>query len=191
MHPQSGDDTPNIYPISFIQLIMGSGQSSASGSFSIDPSGNISPLNGRTEAGESRNQTDSQPSDANNYPGQPTSETRDKGSESARESKQIEQHTQEQPASMQSNRQQENELSLQEADEITNRMKQKYKPKSAELAGKNRSAFEDIERDLAQCYKVNRDQPINCLQLTKDYNRMVEDHRIRILKRTIEVSPLK
>lgn len=73
------------------------------------------------------------------------------------------------------------QLRLQEVDDILNRMKAKYKPNAAELAGKNRSVFEEIEQSLLHCYKVNKDQSLKCAALSEEYRRQVEKQRAQTL----------
>ena len=121
---------------------MGSGQSSQAndaGAFSIDPSGNISPMKTRI------------PVDAT-------------------QKKEPANSPQKQLVTRESMLQKE--LSLEEAEDVVNRMKLKYKPEHVEKSsGQNKR--QDIERNLAQCYKANGDQPLNCLGLTKEYIRAV------------------
>jgi len=150
---------------------MGSNQSSQAespSSFSVDPSGNIT-------YGHS----------ANNV----RHNVRERGQDSvvgsvSQQSENIE--TSESPSleisTLENIPKENNELSLQEADEIATRMKLKYKANSAELAGKSKSVFEDIETDLIQCYRNNGHQPLNCLNLTKQYNRIVQEHRTKLLQ---------
>lgn len=74
------------------------------------------------------------------------------------------------------------DLSLGDADEVASRLKNKYKPNSEEMAGKQQSVFEEVERNLIQCYTANKDQSANCSQVYKEYKDYVEKQRNHLLK---------
>lgn len=173
---------------------MGSGQSSqanSSGSFSIDPSGNISPINKKsTSAPHSQQRAGEAKSQPNSY--NDTLEKEELRSSYSRENvdREVDQSSHRQIPTIDEMPRSRDELGIKEADEIVTRMKLKYKPNSAEMAGKNRSAFEDIEKDLVQCYKTNKDLPIKCLELTKQYSKAVADHRTHLLKKSLDIPAL-
>lgn len=73
------------------------------------------------------------------------------------------------------------QLRLQEMDEILTRMKAKYKPNSTEMAGKSKSVFEEIEKRLIHCYRVNRDQALKCATLSEEYRSYVDQQRAQTL----------
>lgn len=70
---------------------------------------------------------------------------------------------------------------LKEADEKLSNLKNKYKPNSQEMAGKQQSVIEQIENELIQCYSINKHQPLNCETISKNYKNCVRQQRRRIL----------
>lgn len=167
-----------------------SSQSVDSGSFSIDPSGNITPTKKRPQNSTSQDQNINQ---GHHESGLDSSHVVDElaATTGAITGKDNTSHMQQtQLASSDNMPSRHDDLSLQEADEIVTQMKLKYKDDSAEHAGKNKAAFEDIERRLVHCYRIHKDQPINCLELTKQYSRIVEEHRSRLLRTTLDVPPV-
>lgn len=121
---------------------MGSGHSSSSnsGSFSIDPSGNISPTKKMPQ----------QDSDSNKN--------------------QYEKET---------NNQSETNSGVESSIEDN------YIPSTIELPGKNSNVFEEVEANLMHCYKTNKDQPLNCLKLSHEYNDYVRQQRSQSLERSL------
>lgn len=82
----------------------------------------------------------------------------------------------------------EDQMSLREVDEIVTRMKIKYRPKPADLAGK--SVFEEIEKNLVGCYKDNKDQPLQCAKLSREFKDFVQKQRDRVLSEAIRESQI-
>lgn len=78
------------------------------------------------------------------------------------------------------------DLSLEQADEIAQRLKIKYKP--ADMLGKQRSVFEDIEQRLIECYSFNKNRPLECSHLSEEYKHSVQAQRNHLQSKG---SPLK
>lgn len=81
-----------------------------------------------------------------------------------------------------------NDINLKQADEITTRLKNQYKPNSAQMAGKERSVFDEVERNVIQCYKTNKNQPSNCTKVVQEYQNYVKQQRNSILNKTANSS---
>lgn len=169
---------------------MGSNQSAAgeSGSFSIDPSGNV------THKYSSEKTADQKQSST----GRRSRENRDDADDNsffasappptpALVSMPVIATQQEAPTSSRSSKQQDG-LNLAEADDIVTRMKAKYKPNSREMAGKQKSIFEEVERNLASCYRKNKDQPLKCLDASEQYREYVREQRSQILKTSMQTN---
>lgn len=163
--------------------MMGSGQSSGdkSGSFSIDPSGKISQP--RTKRQQKDSGHDFAYSDESKPADRQSSSSfveegplRDSEHQTGRSSAQLATLN-----TMPTKRDDSEQLRLHEVDEILTRMKAKYKPNSAEMAGKSRNVFEEIERSLIHCFKTNREQPLKCAKLTQEYKDYVEKQRAAAL----------
>ena len=73
-------------------------------------------------------------------------------------------------------------FSLNELDAILERMKAKYRPSPVQLSGKSRGVFEEMERNLVDCYTKHKDQPLECSKLTQAYTAFVSEQRNRILR---------
>ncbi|GLJ59018.1 hypothetical protein SUGI_1488550 [Cryptomeria japonica] len=79
------------------------------------------------------------------------------------------------------------DISLGDAHEIVSRLKTKYKPNSEEMAGKQQSIFEEVERNLIQCYTANKDQSANCSKVYQEYKDYVEKQRNQVLKNSTKI----
>lgn len=172
---------------------MGSRQSSESGgSFSVDPSGNItkepsSKLSTSSSSSTKQTSDQTRPKDVTGQ--QYTSDINQSNN-----NKNDHQHLLQAPASPidenqsfiissspQITKSTTNQLNIEEVDDILSNMKKKYKPSSQEMAGKQQSVFEQIERELIQCYSINKHQPLNCEKISKNYQNYVNKQRNQVL----------
>lgn len=162
---------------------MGSGQSSSGETISVDRDGKIT-----------RKQANGQQSSETVYnqkqynAGKENINDKSRDEQPASKVEELKQPAQAQEADLVSNmtsastKPKSDDLSLGDADEIASRLKNKYKPNSEEMAGKQQSVFEEVERNLIQCYTANKDQSANCSQVYKEYKDYVEKQRNQLLK---------
>jgi len=158
---------------------MGSAQSSAQGSFSIDPSGNITRKSSvdPPKAADSQRVSTETPGKAEPAPTTQTNETQPIVAIPPIEPPP-------QPiAPISAPTKQADGLSLQEVDRMASNLKAKYAPDSGRQVG----LFDEIESKLTQCYNANRNQPMKCSKLNEEYRNHVEAKRQHFLKRTLEV----
>lgn len=79
------------------------------------------------------------------------------------------------------------ELNLKEADQILSNLKDKYKYSSQEMAGKQHGVFDEVERNLIQCYRSNKNDTLACSQAIDDYKSYVRAQRGQLLKQSVDV----
>jgi hypothetical protein len=88
-------------------------------------------------------------------------------------------------------RSEDESYSLQELDVILERMRAMYRPRPVVLSGQSRGVFEEIEKNLVNCYSKHKDQPLECSKISRDYAAFVSEQRNRILRdATRKDSPL-